>query len=154
MDQKRRYRPDFIFNIILMILGLGVIIPSLKLGFGTPSGPGPGFVPFGAGVIIAGSSLLLMIFTKPTVRVIGQSLITEHEIKIYLLMTGVFISWIIVMPILGYVLATFASTFAFSKIMGLKAWIKPLILSIGGALLAYLLFDYFLYLDLPRGIFG
>jgi putative tricarboxylic transport membrane protein len=152
MDQKVRNHPESIFNIILMILGFVIIIFSLKLGFGTLRKPGIGLVPFLAGLSIAISSLLLIVFKKR--RSIGESLFNKHEIKIYSLMTAVFILWIVVMPILGWFLVTFASTFAFSKIMELKGWLKPFILSIGTALLAYLLFDYFLYLDLPRGILG
>ena len=58
------------------------------------------------------------------------------------------------MPILGYVLTTFAVTYAFCKIMKLEGWLKPLALSIATALFIYLLFDVWLYIDLPRGIFG
>jgi hypothetical protein len=55
------------------------------------------------------------------------------------------------MPLFGYVLMTFLSTFALSKILKLEGWRKPLILSLGTMGLCYFLFDYCLYLDLPRG---
>jgi hypothetical protein len=38
--------------------------------------------------------------------------------------------------------------------MGLEGWGKPLLLSFRTGLFIYLLFDYWLYIDLPRGIFG
>jgi hypothetical protein len=38
--------------------------------------------------------------------------------------------------------------------MKLEGWGKPILLSAVVALFIYLLFDYWLYLDLPRGIFG
>ena len=72
-----------------------IIIPSLKLGFGTLSRPGSGLAPFGAGIAITGSSLLLMIFTKPMPRVLGQPVFTGHETKIYLMLIGVFVGWIV-----------------------------------------------------------
>jgi hypothetical protein len=58
------------------------------------------------------------------------------------------------MPVLGYVLVTLAVAFAFCKIMKLEGWLKPLALSIGTALFIYVLFDVWLYIDLPRGILG
>jgi hypothetical protein len=62
--------------------------------------------------------------------------------------------WIITMPVLGYVIATFAVSYAFCKIMKLEGWLKPLALSIATGVFIYLLFDVWLYIDLPRGILG
>ena len=75
-------------------------------------------------------------------------------IKTFLLMTAAFCLWIIVMPFLGYVIVTLLATYAFCKIMKLEGWWKPLAVSAGTALFIYLLFDYWLYIDLPRGILG
>ena len=58
------------------------------------------------------------------------------------------------MPFLGYVIVTLLATYAFCKIMKLEGWWKPLAVSVGTALFIYLLFDYWLYIDLPRGILG
>jgi hypothetical protein len=38
--------------------------------------------------------------------------------------------------------------------MKLEGWVKPLAVSAGTALFVYLLFDYWLYIDLPRGLLG
>jgi hypothetical protein len=38
--------------------------------------------------------------------------------------------------------------------MKLEGWVKPLAVSGGTALFLYLLFDYWMYIDLPRGILG
>ena len=78
----------------------------------------------------------------------------REEIKTFLFMTATFCLWIIVMPFLGYVVVTLLATFAFGKIMKLEGWRKPLAVSAGTALFIYLMFDYWLYIDLPRGILG
>jgi hypothetical protein len=36
-------------------------------------------------------------------------------------------------------------------VMKLEGWVKPLVLSAATAIFIYLLFDYWLYIDLPRG---
>ena len=38
--------------------------------------------------------------------------------------------------------------------MNLEGWLKPLSVSVGTALFIYFLFDYCLYIDLPKGILG
>ena len=78
----------------------------------------------------------------------------SEGIKTFLLMTATFCLWIAVMPFLGYVIVTLLATYAFCKIMNLEGWRKPLALSAGTALFIYLMFDYWLYIDLPRGILG
>jgi hypothetical protein len=65
-----------------------------------------------------------------------------------------FVFWIIAMPYLGYVIVTFIATYCSCKVMKLEGWLRPLVLSVGTALFIYLLFDYWLYIDLPRGILG
>ena len=61
--------------------------------------------------------------------------------------------WIILLSFpLVVLLVTLASAFFLSKVMKLEGWVKPLILSLSVAIFIYLLFDYWLYIDLPRGI--
>jgi hypothetical protein len=38
--------------------------------------------------------------------------------------------------------------------MKLEGWLKPFILSAGTALFIFILFDCWLYIDLPRGFLG
>ena len=71
--------------------------------------------------------------------------------KTFLSMIGAFVFWIIAMPYLGYPIATLITAFCLCKIMNLEGWLKPSILSAAMALFVYLLFDYWLYIDLPRG---
>jgi putative tricarboxylic transport membrane protein len=150
--EKRGNYPETIFKFILLILGLMVIVLSLKLGFGALTKPGPGLVPFLAGALILISDAVLILFGKKSVD--DNRLFSKREIRIYLLLTVIFGCWVVAMPFLGYVLVTFIATFVFSKIMKLEGWLKPLLLSIGTTLMSYILFDFFLYLDLPRGILG
>ena len=149
MERGSRKYSELIFNVMLMILGGIVIGMSLKLGFGTLKKPGTGLVPLSAGVIIFISAFVLLIFTG---RKEGGSFFSGHEIKIYALMTLVFMGWVVTMPFLGYLVGTFLSTYSFSKIMKLPGWGKPFLLSLGTTLFCYLLFDVWLYIDLPRGI--
>jgi len=133
-------------------LGAVIIVVSLAYGFGTFRRPGPGLYPFFIGGSIFVFSIVLLIagFRSPT----STCLFGPGGMKTFLFMTAAFCLWIVVMPVLGYVLVTFLATGAFGKIMKLEGWWKPLAVSTGTALFIYLLFDYWLYIDLPRGILG
>ena len=68
------------------------------------------------------------------------------------IMTATFCFWILAMPVLGYVVVTLISTFVFAKAVRLEGWRKPLAVAVGTAAFIWLLFDVWLYIDLPRGI--
>ena len=140
------------FDFVLMILGVAIIGISLAYGFGTFKRPGPGLYPFFIGISIFVFSIALLIWKLRSQK--SEPLLDREEIKTFLFMTATFCLWIIVMAFLGYVVVTLLATFAFCKIMKLEGWRKPLAVSAGTALFIYLMFDYWLYIDLPRGILG
>ncbi len=140
------------FDFVLMVLGVAIIGISLAYGFGTFKRPGPGLYPFFIGISIFVFSIALLIWKLRSQK--SEPLLDREEIKTFLFMTATFCLWIIVMPFLGYVVVTLLATFAFGKIMKLEGWRKPLAVSAGTALFIYLMFDYWLYIDLPRGILG
>jgi hypothetical protein len=154
MGQGKKFQLDveILFVFILAILGAVILAISLVYGFGTFRRPGPGLYPFFIGVFIFVFSIALLIagFRSP----VRAPLFGPGGTKTFLFMTATFCLWIVVMPVLGYVLVTFFATGAFGKIMKLEGWWKPLAVSAGTALFIYLLFDYWLYIDLPRGILG
>jgi putative tricarboxylic transport membrane protein len=152
MAKISKFQYELIFEFFSMILGFVIIIVSLRYGFGILGQPGPGLYPFFLGLAILLLSILLLILTAKSGS--GEPLFDRYGIKKFLLATITFILWIIAMPYLGYVIDTLIVTYCLSKIMRLEGWLKPLALSIGTALFIYLLFDYWLYIDLPRGIFG
>ncbi len=140
------------FDFILMVLGLVIITISLTYGFGTFRRPGPGLYPFFIGVAIFVFSMVLLISELRSPM--GAPIFAQKGHKTFLLMIATFCLWIIVMPFLGYVIVTLLATYTFGKIMKLEGWWKPLAVSAGTALFIYLLFDYWLYIDLPRGFLG
>ena len=152
MGRMSKFHPELFFTFLLMILAIVIIIVSLGYGFGTLRKPGPGLYPFFIGLLILFFSIVLLILGLKSKS--SEPLFTKSGLKTFLLMVITFCLWIITMPILGYVIVTFGATYGFCKIMKLEGWLKPLALSIATALFIYLFFDVWLYIDLPRGIFG
>jgi putative tricarboxylic transport membrane protein len=145
-------RLEMLFDLFLILLGIVIVIVSFGYGFGSLRRPGPGLYPFFIGVAILVLSLFVTISELRSET--DPHLMEREGIKTFVLMTVTFCLWILIMPLLGYVVVTLLATYAFCKIMKLEGWWKPLAVSAGTAFFIYLLFDYFLYIDLPRGILG
>ncbi len=141
-----------ILNIVLAIVGGAITVLSLGLGFGTLKKPGAGLFPFLCGLLIFAESLVLIFSKQRTGN--GNALSNSYERKHLLSMAIIFILWIALMPLLGYIIVTFLAAFSFSKAIGLEGWQKPILLAAGITGFCYLLFDVYLYVDLPRGLLG
>lgn len=150
---RRVYRrPETFFVLFLLVLGVGISTISWGYGFGSLNKPGPGLYPFFIGLAIAIFSLFILIAefrADPVEPALDRAGVTK-----LVFMTLTFSLWIVAMPLLGYVVVTLLATYAFCKIMKLEGWRKPLAVSAGTTLFIYLLFDHWLYIDLPRGLLG
>lgn len=152
MGKPKKISLETAFDCLLTALGVVIMMVSLAYGFGTFRRPGPGLYPFFIGLFILFFGIVLLLWgSKSTAR---PTLFDKEEKKTFLLMILAFCLWILMMPLLGYVLVTLLVTYGFCKIMKLEGWWKPISLSAGTALFIYLLFDYWLYIDLPRGFWG
>jgi putative tricarboxylic transport membrane protein len=143
-------RLEMLFDLFLILLGIVIVVVSFGYGFGSLRRPGPGLYPFFIGVAVLVLSLFVTILELRSKT--DPHLMDRGGIKTFVLMIVTFCLWILIMPLLGYVIVTLLATFAFCKIMKLEGWGKPLAVSVGTAFFIYLLFDYMLYIDLPRGI--
>jgi len=152
MNQSKPFPLELTFDLILTVLGIIIVFGSLKYGFGTFQTPGPGLFPFFIGLSLLISGLALLISNLR--RRLHTPSLGREDVKTFLLMVLAFCAWILIMPLLGYILMTVIVTYAICKIMNLEGWWKPLSVSVGTALFIYFLFDYCLYIDLPKGILG
>jgi len=153
MRKILRFPPELVFNSVLTTFSLYIFIESIRLGVGTFKKPGLGLFAFFIGLILLITSSISLVRLLVN-RASSESSFSKHEVTIYSSIMIVLIGWLIVIPFLGYILVTFLATFFLSKIMGLKGWRMSLILSIETSVVSYLIFDLWLYTDLPRGIFG
>ncbi len=147
-----KFRLATCFDFVMLVLGIGIAVTSLEYGFGSVGRPGPGLYPFFIGLAIAVFALFILLSDLKSAP--SQPVLDKEGAITLILMTATFCLWIVAMPLLGYVVVTLLAAFAFCKIMQLEGWWKQLAVSGGTALFTYLLFDYWMYIDLPRGILG
>jgi hypothetical protein len=141
------------FATVLAAIGVAVAYVSWGYGFGSLSRPGPGLYPFFVGIAIAFAAFVALAGTFRR-RERGLPVLDRESAKTFAIMTATFCFWILAMPVLGYVAVTLVATFVFAKAVRLEGWRKPLAVAVGTALFIYLLFDVWLYIDLPRGFFS
>jgi len=152
MEKAAKLRLETFFDLVLLLLGIVIIFVSFDYGIGTLARPGPGLYPAFLGAAIAVFGLFIL---KAELKSGGdRGALDRRGAMTLILMTATFCLWIVVMPLLGYVIVTLLATFVLCKIMLLEGWRQPLAVSAGTALFIYLLFDHWLYIDLPRGILG
>jgi putative tricarboxylic transport membrane protein len=151
MAKSRRIAAEAIFNWVLVLLALFIIYESFQMGFGSLRKPGSGLFTIFCGVLLLVLNGLKL--TKGSGSAI-RSIFDAGEGTKFLIILVPFLGWILFIGLLGYVLATFLATLALAKILKLEGWRKPLLLAFGTASFCFVLFDYLLYLDLPRGILG
>ena len=143
-------------GLIWMVLGVALGIGSLRLGFGTFHKPGPGFMPFLTGCLLALLGLLLAFLSTPGFP--KHPVETEDRVSLKsFLGKGAFslvVSFVYVLLLdpLGFVLATFLLIFSLLKIMGTRKWAAPLLISILTVVASYLIFEVWLRINFPKGI--
>ena len=152
MHKAAIFRLEILFSAFLLVLGIAIVGVSLGYGFGSLARPGPGLYPAFLGVAIAIAAFFVLMADLRSAT--GKHHLDRQGAIMLVLMTATFCLWILVMPLLGYVIVSLLATYAFCKIMKLEGWRKPLAMSVGTALFIYVLFDHLLYIDLPRGILG
>jgi hypothetical protein len=140
------------FASVLTAIGVAIAYVSWGYGFGSLNRPGPGLYPFFVGIAISFAAVLTLAGTFRRER--GLPVLDRESAKTFAMMTATFCFWILAMPVLGYVVVTLVSTFVFAKAVRLEGWRKPAAVAVGTALFIYLLFDVWLYIDLPRGFWS
>lgn len=149
MGKRIKIQGETGFYYFLICLGCIILYISWKYGLGRFDSPGPGLYPFSLGLIILISTIAHLFWGQKPNR---EPPLNRYGIKQFIFMNLTGVIWIFTLPILGYISGTFIMNYVFCKIMRLEGWLKPLALSAAVTFFIYLLFDYWLYIDLPRGI--
>lgn len=136
-------------------LGLAIVLYSKKYGLGTPSEPGPGFVPFLTGlsiILLAGVVFLQQIPQKR--KDDFMDLWLQKRWSNTLIVMGALILFALFLKTLGFLLASFLLIAFLFRIIEPLDWEKVLIGAFLTSLGSYLVFNLWLEAQLPKGIFG
>jgi putative tricarboxylic transport membrane protein len=146
---------EIISGGLWLCIAVAVLAASVRLGLGAYDNPGPGFLAFGSGVLLAvlSGALLVVSVSAKEKPVPLTDLWRGRQWSIPLLAAATLILYGLVLSKLGYLIATGALMVVLFYLGKSK-----LRLAIPGALLAalatFFLFQYLLKMPLPRGLFG
>lgn len=148
-------RRELISLILWLCFCFFIGIESWRLGLGNFKMPGPGFLPFGVALCTGIIALFLLISgiakatrERPTAFFQGDD--TKVRKVIYTV-CALFIYPLLLEP-LGFFLCTFLFFMFSLAVIDTQKWRLSLGISIAAAIVSYLLFDVFLQLRLPKGI--
>ena len=121
---------------------------------GTIDNPGPGFLPLLLGIAILVMSIALLIKVWKKVKTADERTSWPErggfiKVSFIFVMIVLFTTFL---EITGYLVNIFVIFLVMLKPVGKQKWVWTLSISIGATVASYLLFDRWLMLPLPRGI--
>jgi hypothetical protein len=151
--RKTKTKLDTLSAVFWFVLGIVVCYRAMLLGVGSASEPGSGFIFFWSGVIMALLALMILAGSLRDSSDQPQKQMAIHWRKVCLVLAGL-VFYALGLEKFGFVLTTFA-------LLSFLLWIGdeakgPAFLAVAGAaaLGSFVLFDLWLKIRLPRGIFG
>lgn len=147
-------RSEKISSALWILFSLLLIYETRRYSIGTIDNPGPGFLPLLLGIVLGTMSIihLLKVWFKKGVRTESvlwpdrEGLIKISSIFIFLLL------FTLLLEITGYLVNIFLFFLILLRPIGKQRWVWSLSISMGATLVSYLLFDWWLKLPLPRGM--
>jgi putative tricarboxylic transport membrane protein len=143
--------------VILALFGAAYFLAAGDYPLGKMTSPGPGVLPRGLGIVFVALSLYL----------VGEGLLAlrgkrnepvaateepKERVKAPLGVTAILILYAVLLPVLGFLIATFLAVFCAGRLLGLEGWVKPLSLAIATTALCFLVFGWLLDVPLPAGM--
>ncbi|MDR7433935.1 MAG: tripartite tricarboxylate transporter TctB family protein [Armatimonadota bacterium] len=143
---------DAIISLLLLGFSIYVVVGALHLSYMRGGVPGPGFAPLwiGLGLGIASAANLIRTWTTLSPKV---SLVEPSAIPRLVGLAVMTVLWVAVIPLLGMVpsLALFMAGIVW--MLGMRRWPILFLLMILVPLGFYLVFERWLGVPLPRGVF-
>lgn len=149
-------KPDQFSSLFWFILGIAVAYLSYRLGLGTLTSPGPGFLPFWCALILSVLSLVVFFhrtFTRTRGEVRGLGHLWEGvRWPRAICVLAAILAYSLLFTSLGYLLSTLALLLFLFKAIEPQKWT----VAFGGAVLAslvsFVVFALWLDVQLPRGV--
>ena len=141
-------------SVLLIVFSVLIMFEARRYPLGTIDNPGPGFLPFLLGLILGGMSIALLIRTWEK-RENQPKIPSWSERGGWIKVSMIFLMLILFtlfFEIAGYIVNVFVFFFILLRPIGRQKWGWSLLLSIGATSVSYILFERWLMLPLPRGI--
>ena len=145
---------NFIGAAFCLILGFLICEESWRINLGEFRNPGPGFLPFGAGLILGGLALALLVKTLRR-KSRDKAFWAERSrwTKVSLTLTSIFVYGFLLESV-GFLLMTFLVMGFLFRVIEPQRWRTVIAGAFFSAVGAYLIFEVWLKVELPKGFLG
>ena len=147
---------DRLSGLFWLAISIFVCVEASRIGIGDFHSQGPGFLPFWSGVMLSAFSIILVVTStskKPgrqEIKNLWTGMNWGKVVSVFILL----LIYILLLPILGYLIATFGLMTPLFGIVGkTKLWIRA-VAGIITVLATYIIFYVWLEVQLPKGILG
>jgi putative tricarboxylic transport membrane protein len=155
---RRCYMREQLGGLFWLAISVFVCVESIRIDIGTLRVPGPGFLLFWSAVVLGLFAIALIIVTTINKKLTGKLADPWKGLqwgRVIAVLCSLFL-YTLLLPKLGYLLATFALMFFVASIIddrSLRLW-RHGISAVLIVVASYLVFDVFLDLRLPKGMFS
>lgn len=154
-SEIKKMRSDKLSSAVWLVFGAVVVYYSKKMGLGILSNPGPGFLPFWAGVLLCGLSIFIFFQDKiasqeEQQKSIGQLWAGMNWSKSIILILGLS-AYTLIFSYIGFLASTTALLLLLLKTIDPMGWIEAIGESLLASLISFAVFDLWLKIQLPRG---
>ncbi|MCX5907449.1 MAG: tripartite tricarboxylate transporter TctB family protein [Deltaproteobacteria bacterium] len=142
----------------LFFLGIGIFffIYARSVEIGTWNEPGPGFLPFWAGIILAAMAIALLLgsYAREAWPVRPSFFPQPDSWKRVVATFLSLIAYLLLLTPLGFTLTTFLFLAFLVKFIFPQTWKRTMLVAVLSSVIARLLFINFLETQLPKGLLG
>ena len=148
-------RADRIAGAALLALAVAFSAGALKhYSYWGPSGPGPGFLPFWLGLVMAVLATMLLVGAMRS-REPGEPWLPRGEgLKRLALVLGATIALVALLNVVGMVVGTVLFMILLVRLLDRTAWPLTLAVAFGTAGINFLVFSFWLKVPMPVGVLG
>jgi putative tricarboxylic transport membrane protein len=154
--EKNQSHYDRIAAIFFLIVGVFFVLYSRSVEIGSWHEPGPGFLPFWAGITLTAMAVALFLgsYARKAWAARASFFPQSDSWKRVLTTFLSLIVYVLLLTPLGFTLATFLFLAFLVKFIFPQSWVRTLLVAVLGSVIARLLFINFLETQLPKGFLG
>lgn len=141
-------------SLFWLAIGLAIAFYSRRYDLGTLSTPGPGFLPFLSGAVMAFLALVVFLQQIPGKKDTLNSLWAHKKWPAVPIVMTALIVYAVALNYLGFILDTLVLTAFLLRVMEPLAWHKVMAGAAGATLGSYAVFHLWLEAQLPAGLLG
>jgi hypothetical protein len=144
--------PEVGVAIVLVVVALGVIADSLRVGIGwAPDGPRAGYFPFYIGLILLGASGWTLVATLLRWRRLDKEFAKRSELALVLAVLVPMVVYVVAVSFIGIYVASALLIGYFLRRHGRFGWATTLAVAVGVPLAFFLVFERWFLVPLAKG---